>query len=91
MYGGETERVEFRVRESLLNAVVDSFGKNLQVKPTYFTDNYDNEYVIVVANSTVDGAAMWLTEYCKYATALSPLSLVEKVKRNLIEGLKLYN
>ena len=91
MYGGDSVTVEFRVREFLLNAVVDSFGKNLQIRPSDFTDSHDNEYVIVKANSSIDGAAMWLTEYCNYATALSPIGLVEKVKTILMEGLSLYH
>lgn len=91
MYGGEAVTVEFRVREFLLNAVVDSFGRNLQIRPTDFTDLSDNEYVIIKTSSSIDGAAMWLTEYCNFATALSPLSLVEKVKDTLLQGLNLYD
>lgn len=90
MYGGESELIEFRVAERLLNAVVDSFGKNLHIKPTDFTDSNDEEYVIVSVKSSIDGAVMWLTEYCNYATALAPESLVKKVKGILTEGLKGY-
>lgn len=90
MYGGDPITVEFRVSEFLLNAVVDSFGKDLQIRPTDFTDSSGNEYVIVKTNSSLDGAAMWLLEYCEFATAISPMELVEKVKGALLEGLGLY-
>lgn len=90
MFGGDVETVSFRVRESLLNAVVDSFGKNLRINPTDYTDKDEEEYVIASTNSTIDGAAMWLTEYCNYATALSPQKLVDKVKKTLLTGLEGY-
>lgn len=90
MYGGDPTAIEFRVKEVYLNVVVDSFGKNIIIKPIDFTDPEGNEYVIVKTNATIDGTAMWLTEYCNHATALSPESLVTKVKTTLMEGLKLY-
>lgn len=90
MYGGDVETITFRVRESLLNAVVDSFGKSLKINPTDYTDKDEEEYVIITTNSTIDGAAMWLTEYCSYATALSPQKLVEKVMKTLMTGLEAY-
>ena len=89
MYRGETETIEFRVAEKLLNAVVDSFGKNLIITLTDYSED-DEEFVIVKAKSSINGAAMWLTEYCNYATALSPEALVNKVKTILIAGLKGY-
>lgn len=91
MHGGEVEVVEFRVAEKLLNAVVDSFGKNLRLTSIDYTDSSNEEYVVVATKSSIDGAAMWLLEYCNYATALKPPALVDKVKRALIKGLENYN
>lgn len=90
MFGGKMETIEFRVAEKLLNAVVDSFGKNINIRPTDYADSNADEYVIVTAKSSIDGAAMWLTEYCNYATALYPENLVNKIKKILKEGLKGY-
>lgn len=91
MYAGEPVTIEFRVRENFLNAVVDSFGRNIQVKPIDFSDSSNEDYIIVKTSASIDGAAMWLTEYCNIATALNPLGLVEKVKKTLKKGLDLYN
>lgn len=89
MYGGNIETIEFRAMEKLLNAVIDSFGKNIQIKPTDYTSKGE-EYILVTAKSSLEGAAMWLTEYCNCATALAPVELVNKVKATLLEGLSNY-
>lgn len=90
MFGGKKVLVEFVAAENILNAVVDSFGKNIVVRPSDYTDSDNNEFVIVRAYSTVEGAAMWITEYCKYSYARSPQSLVNKVVNNLRIGLSHY-
>ena len=90
MHGGRVVKVGFRAKEDLLNVVVDTFGKNIVIKPTDYSDQEDNEYVIVEANSSIEGAALWLVEYCNHATAIEPQILVEKVRETLKKGLSRY-
>lgn len=86
MYSGIPEHIRIECRETMINTLLDSFGLNVSIRRSVKREGW----VSVSLNAAVDGVALWLTQYCADSYAVSPQKLVDKVKKNLMEGLKYY-
>ena len=85
MFSGESEVVTFRLKKYLLNDVMDFFGSEI----SFFDETEDS----VSARVKVNRSAMqkWALQYALHAQILSPASLVEAVKHDLIKAYGLYS
>ena len=85
MFSGESEVVTFRLKKYLLNDVMDFFGSEI----SFFDEAEDS----ISARVKVNRSAMqkWALQYALHAQILSPVSLVEAVKNDLIKACGLYS
>ena len=84
MFSGESRPVRFRMKKSILNDVIDWFGTDIR-----FSDESSDE---VTASVSVNLKAMrlWAIQYSPYVKVLSPESLADDVKKNLMQALEQY-
>ena len=84
MFSGESVPVTFRMKKSILNDVMDWFGKNLT-----FSDETEDE---VTARITVNWRAMrhWALQYCRHVKILAPADLAQTVKEDLLNAAQNY-
>ena len=84
MFSGGSEVVTFRMKQNILNDVMDRFGTDVA-----FSDEGDDD---VTARVTVNRTAMclWAIQYAPYVTVLSPKTLAEEVKQALEKALERY-
>ena len=85
MFSGASANVTFCFKKYLLNDVVDFFGSEI----TFFDEKEDT----VCARVKVNLSAMrkWAVQYAVHAKILTPSSLVEGVKSDLVQALENYN
>jgi len=84
MFAGPSETVTFRVSKTMLNDVIDWFGQEVE-----FSQETEQE---VVARVYVNLQAMrrWALQYAVKVTVLSPKSLVEEVRQDLLAAMGHY-
>ena len=84
MFAGPSETVTFRVSKTMLNDVIDWFGLEVE-----FSQDTEQE---VVARVYVNLQAMrrWALQYAVKVTVLSPKSLVEEVRQDLLAAMGHY-
>ncbi|MBO1678762.1 helix-turn-helix transcriptional regulator [Bittarella massiliensis (ex Durand et al. 2017)] len=84
MFHGESARVSFRAKRSLVSDILDWFGQEVQ-----FSDVTADK---VTAKVSVNLQAMrcWALQYAKDVTLLSPPQLVEQVKKDLAVAIENY-
>lgn len=80
MFAGESETVTFRVKKYILNDIIDWFGGGI----TFF-DETDDE-VSVRTRVNLSAMRRWALQYALHARVLSPESLVEQVRDDIIEA-----
>ena len=85
MYSGDTVTVKMRFHRSLINVVVDRFGKDIMLIPD--GDNYFN-FTVPVAVSPI--FLSWVISFGKKAKILYPESVVEQCKALCLENLNQY-
>lgn len=85
MFSGASATVTFRLKKYLLNDVIDFFGSEI----TFFDEKADT----VCARVRVNLSAMrkWAVQYSLHAKILTPLSLADAVKSDLVKALENYN
>jgi predicted DNA-binding transcriptional regulator YafY len=85
MYADAPERVQFLAAESIIDHVVDWFGKDIKIEKT----EKENE---VRVSALVSPTAMeyWAMQYLNYVEVLSPAHLRETITGNLQTALKKY-
>jgi len=86
MYSGIPEYIRIECRQDLINNLLDSFGFNIVIRKSTRKEGW----VSVSFKAAIEGVALWLTQYCSSSYAVAPQKLVDKVKKNLEEGLKYY-
>ena len=84
MYGGKKEKVVLKCSMYILDYVIEKFGNDIQIQ------KIDNNYFKVTLNVCTKGLEMWILQYIKYVEVLKPISLKEKIKRELKGALKKY-
>ena len=84
MFSGESARVSMRIKKYIIGEVIDWFGRDVR-----FSDETEEE---VIAYVSVNLGAMryWALQYASHVTVLSPQSLVDTVKADLIEAAERY-
>lgn len=87
MYSDKPERIEFITANNathMIDNVIDTFGRNVNI-----TDIGDGNYKFSLTASP-SAMRFWLLQYGKYVKLLSPQSLVEQIKSDIQEIMKLY-
>ena len=85
MYASDTVKAKFRVSKVLLSDVVDMFEKNLK-----FSDE-SSAYVTVTANVNEISMFQFAKNYSNDVVVLEPKSLIEKLKEDAKQTLKIYD
>lgn len=85
MFGGEEETVELKFDNSLVNAVIDRFGKDVML------DKVDENSFSVRINVAISSTFFaWLTQSGNKVKVLSPESVIEKYQNSIQEILEQY-
>jgi predicted DNA-binding transcriptional regulator YafY len=85
MFGGEEETVKLKFDNSLVNAVIDRFGKDVTL------DKVDENSFSVRINVAISSTFFaWLAQFGSKVKILSPESVIEKYKNSIQEILEQY-
>ena len=88
MYADIPERIVFvtaNYATHMIDNVIDSFGRNVDI-----TELNDGNYKFSLTASP-SAMRFWLLQYGKYVKLISPQSLVEQIKDDIVEMNKLYS
>lgn len=85
MFGGETEKVKLVCKNNLIGVIIDRFGKDIFIK-----NNEDDTFTAVVEVAVSDQFFGWLFGLGDGAKIVSPVPVVEKMKRTISMRSKLY-
>lgn len=85
MYSGENERVDFRVKSTMISDVIDMFGTGV-----HFYDETDGE-VSVWTKVNVRAMRQFALSFAPDVIILSPQSLVDEVTRDMSRALERYD
>lgn len=88
MYSDETVRIHLSCAPSIINNLLDDFGWSIQIRD--IPDLKHPDWVHVVTNASLAGAAIFCTHHCTACRVISPEVLREKVVENLKVGMGLY-
>ena len=84
MFPGPSERVTFRMKKRVINDVIDWFGTDVR-----FSDETEDEITVDVRVNH-DAMRLWAMQYARHATILSPQSLADEVKKDIVEAAERY-
>ncbi len=85
MFSGEIEKIELLCSYKILKDVIDKFGDLAELKE----HNEDKFKVTIKAN--VDGVEFWVMQYLNFCEVVSPISLKETIRCNLLNNLNKFN
>ena len=85
MFGGEDTRVQLEFDKSLMNPIIDKFGKDVRVEKV--DDTTARAYVAIAKSSVFFG---WLTQFGNDIKIVSPTNLAEEYKVFLKKIIKQY-
>jgi len=85
MFGGEDTRVQLEFDKSLMNPIIDRFGKDVRVEKV--DDSTARVYVAIAKSSVFFG---WLTQFGDDIKIISPTGLAEEYKAFLKTIIKQY-
>lgn len=85
MYTDTPEHVEFLADERIVDQVIDWFGNDIRISAA------EDGRVRVSAHVSPNAMEHWATQYIKYVEVLSPLSLRERIRVSLNEGMEHYS
>lgn len=77
MYTDKVETIEFIALKSIIDQIVDWFGKNIKVS------DLDDERIIVSLKASPKAMEHWAMQYINCVEIIKPLSLREKIKENI--------
>lgn len=86
MFSGESEEVKLRFNNSLINSVIDRFGKDIPVLP-----DDDDHFTVRVTVKAEPPFFAWLFQFGRKAEIVGPIELKEKYKEQLKEVLYTLN
>lgn len=86
MYTDEPERIEFVTPPSIVDQVIDWFGKDIRVAKTE-----DPNQVTVTLWASPNAMEHWALQYLNYVEVLSPAHLRDRIRESLEKGSKKYN
>ncbi len=106
MFGGKAENIKLiffaNDKNGMLNAMVDTFGRNIKMTPArkediekIFTDpsladRSDGEWILARVQASLRGMALFATQYSTDLRILSPAELVDEVRNRLKKAIELY-
>lgn len=86
MYAGNEERIRVKFANSLINVMIDKFGKDVEIKKA------DDNHFILTTNAIVsEGLVKWLLNWGSDAKVLSPQSLVDDVTEEIKKMMRIYD
>lgn len=85
MFGGETETLKIEFNNSLINVVIDKFGKDVII-----CDKIKSSFIIIVEVAATDTFFGWLFMFGEKAKILEPSYVVEKFKKRLDSTINQY-
>jgi predicted DNA-binding transcriptional regulator YafY len=86
MFSGESEEVKLRFDNSLINTVIDRFGKDIPVIP-----DGDDHFTVRVTVKAEPPFFAWLFQFGKKAEIVEPIKLREKYMERLNEVIDTIN
>lgn len=84
MFSDDPVRVEFIAEDTIIDQIVDWFGYEVEVEP--FTNGKHKVAVTVSPNAM----EYWAMQYLNYVEIITPVSLRDKIKENLMQATKKY-
>ena len=84
MYPDKPEWVEFIADASIIDQVIDWFGKDIRIS------KHDKEQVKIAVKVSPRAMEHWAMQYAGYVRIISPQPLVEKIKENLRDAAERY-
>lgn len=84
MIGNESDYVEFKFDKTIINDVVDWFGKEITMKEDKDGNIIAKTHVMLIAMK------YWALQYADYVIVLSPKKLVDDIKKTLKNTIKNY-
>lgn len=85
MYTDKPESVEFLAKESVIDQIIDWFGKEIRFS------KYNDELVLVSVRVSPMAMEHWAMQYAGNVTVISPQSLVERIRNRLRQATDNYN
>ncbi|KUO71707.1 MAG: hypothetical protein APF77_07850 [Clostridia bacterium BRH_c25] len=85
MFGGEEVAVKLQFDNSLVNVVIDRFGKEVSIEKVD-----ENSFVVRVHVAVSSTFLAWMFQFGDKVKILSPESVVERYKENLLEIMNSY-
>lgn len=83
MFDDEIKSVTFISEPWAIDQIVDWFGKNIVIKP-------QNEKYLVIVKTSLRAMEFWAMQYLNVVEILMPISLRDKLRENLINGVEKY-
>lgn len=85
MYTDEPERIQFITSVSIIDQVIDWFGKDIKI------ENTENENEVFISLSASPYAMEhWAMQYLNHVEVIAPEHLREQIKKNLENAIKKY-
>ncbi|WP_064091301.1 helix-turn-helix transcriptional regulator [Rossellomorea aquimaris] len=85
MFAGNEEWIKIKFQNHLINVIIDKFGKDVEIMKAE-----DGYFVLSTKALVSDGLINWILSFGNQAKIISPPSLLEKVKQEVIQMNKLY-
>lgn len=83
MFDDEIKSVTFISEPWAIDQIVDWFGKDIVIKP-------QNEKYLVIVKTSLRAMEFWAKQYLNAVEILMPISLRDKLRENLINGVEKY-
>ncbi|MGR3764684.1 helix-turn-helix transcriptional regulator [Rossellomorea sp. NS-SX7] len=85
MFAGDEEWIKIKFHNQLINVIIDKFGKEADIR------KYDENHFILTTKARISGGLVnWILNFGSKAEVISPASLLETVKQEIISMYKLY-
>lgn len=85
MYPGDIKSIEMKFHKHLINAIIDKFGINVDIKEV------EEDYFILYTRAAINtGLVRWILNWGSDAMVLKPNSLVEEVKKEIKKMHEMY-
>jgi predicted DNA-binding transcriptional regulator YafY len=85
MFAGDEEWIKIKFHNQLINVIIDKFGKNVDIK------KQDEDHFILSTKARISGGLVnWILSFGSKAKVISPVSLSDTVKQEIVNMNKLY-
>ena len=84
MFTDEPQRIEFLVKESIIDQIIDWFGYDVAI------EKVGNETFKITLQASLNAMEFWAMQYLNYVQILSPTELRNRIKENLKNAIEKY-